>query len=198
MSCSNLPAIIGEGLAAYRPRERRAILEYYVDYNWRAACVRAGYANSSNAGYYEGLRKKLETAIEFVGEHMQASLIIRDERILAELAILAFHNPLDLLTEVNGVTEVKSPKDLGDLARVISGIKRVYNHKTKEETLEIKLYSKQAALDTLAKIAGMYKDGNSFGPVLNFQVNLGGSASGGSPPDEAVILHEATPPSEAT
>jgi len=194
MTRSNLPAIIGEGLAAYRPRERKAVLEYYVDYNWRAACVRAGYANSSNTGYFEGLRKKLEVAIDFVGEHMQASLVLQDERILQELAILAFHNPLDLLTEINGVTEVKKPSELGDLARVISGIKRVYNQKTKEETLEIKLYSKQAALDTLAKVKGMYKEGNSFGPVLNFQVNMVGEDKEG--PTEVNISGEIPSPKE--
>lgn len=148
-------------------RQERFIEEYLIDLNATQAAIRAGY--SPKTAQEQGARLLSKAMIrarvdEAKAERSRRTGITAD-RLLRELARVAFVNPSDVIDTSTATVRTEASED--DLA-VIAGVKVKYvpvkrpDPDTGEITVvdaierEVKLCDKLKALDLLAKHLGMY------------------------------------------
>lgn len=142
------------------PKQRRFIDEYLIDLNATQAAIRAGY--SEKTAYSIGLQnlKKLEIQAEIQKRRnrLQSKLEITQERVLQELAAIAFANGADYAKVVNSgllptvemiPTEELSPEKLPAIAGI----------KANQYGVEVKLHDKVKALELLGKYLGTFDGG---------------------------------------
>lgn len=142
------------------PKQRRFIDEYLIDLNAMQAAIRAGY--SEKTAYSIGLQnlKKLEIQAEIQKRRnrLQNKLEITQERVLQELAAIAFANGSDYAKVVNtGLlptvemipTEELPPEKLPAIAGI----------KANQYGVEVKLHDKVKALELLGKYLGTFDGG---------------------------------------
>lgn len=142
------------------PKQRRFIDEYLIDLNATQAAIRAGY--SEKTAYSIGLQnlKKLEIQAEIQKRRnrLQNKLEITQERVLQELAAIAFANGADYAKVVNtGLlptvemipTDELPPEKLPAIAGV----------KSNQYGVEVKLHDKVKALELLGKYLGTFDGG---------------------------------------
>ena len=142
------------------PKQRRFIDEYLIDLNATQAAIRAGY--SEKTAYSIGLQnlKKLEIQAEIQKRRnrLQNKLEITQERVLQELAAIAFANGSDYAKVVNtGLlptvemipTEELPPEKLPAIAGI----------KANQYGVEVKLHDKVKALELLGKYLGTFDGG---------------------------------------
>lgn len=172
MSSPNFtPAI----LKPLTPRQRVFVWEYCVDLNpvraARAAGLNGHYAKKAAVlwldpdGKYPQVAKAVREALEERRLKCEAT----SERVLKELASIAFFNVKDL---VNPDGSMKDLKDMPrEVAAAISSFKLSYQtrrggrwqrsledgeNETEEKTLDVQFWSKVTALDMLARHFGLY------------------------------------------
>ena len=154
------------------PKQIRFVEEYLVDLNATQAAIRAGYGtnrDSSASLGYQNLRKP--AVAEAVTRAMAERPGITRARIVDELGRIAFANAEDYFSwGPNGVT-VKDSEGLTQEQRsVVSEVSQTVTEKG--GTIKVKLSDKQAALEKLARVLGMFtdkheitgKDGEALGP----------------------------------
>ena len=142
------------------PKQRRFIDEYLIDLNATQAAIRAGY--SEKTAYSIGLQnlKKLEIQAEIQKRRnrLQSKLEITQERVLQELAAIAFANGADYAKVVNSgllptvemiPTEELPPEKLPAIAGI----------KANQYGVEVKLHDKVKALELLGKYLGTFDGG---------------------------------------
>lgn len=142
------------------PKQRRFIDEYLIDLNATQAAIRAGY--SEKTAYSIGLQnlKKLELQAEIQKRRnrLQNKLEITQERVLQELAAIAFANGADYAKVVNSgllptvemiPTEELPPEKLPAIAGI----------KANQYGVEVKLHDKVKALELLGKYLGTFDGG---------------------------------------
>ena len=142
------------------PKQRRFIDEYLIDLNATQAAIRAGY--SEKTAYSIGLQnlKKLEIQAEIQKRRnrLQNKLEITQERVLQELAAIAFANGSDYAKVVNSgllptvemiPTEELPPEKLPAIAGI----------KANQYGVEVKLHDKVKALELLGKYLGTFDGG---------------------------------------
>ncbi len=142
------------------PKQRRFIDEYLIDLNATQAAIRAGY--SEKTAYSIGLQnlKKLEIQAEIQKRRnrLQNKLEITQERVLQELAAIAFANGADYAKVVNSgllptvemiPTEELPPEKLPAIAGI----------KANQYGVEVKLHDKVKALELLGKYLGTFDGG---------------------------------------
>jgi phage terminase small subunit len=141
--------------------------EYLKDLNATQAAIRAGYSprTAAETGHKLCQKRLVADAIACAKADRSRRTGISQDRVLEELARVAFCNPSDVL-DLN-TAEVKSTAGEDDL-KVIAGVKVKYvPHKNEsgdyEEAIEreVKLCDKLKALDMLCKHLGMYDKGAS-------------------------------------
>lgn len=126
--------------------------EYLIDFNAKAAAIRAGYspATAKNASMWisdaHPTKPKLKELIDKRLAHMSRRTGITAERLLREMAALAFSNPDDVIDWESG--KVKDGAERVDLAAVAG-----YRKKSGDgwAEYEVKLTDKARALEVLAK-----------------------------------------------
>lgn len=144
------------------PKQRRFIDEYLIDLNATQAAIRAGY--SEKTAYSIGLQnlKKLEIQAEIQKRRnrLQNKLEITQERVLQELAAIAFANGADYAKVVNSgllptvemiPTEELPPEKLPAIAGI----------KANQYGVEVKLHDKVKALELLGKYLGTFDGGTA-------------------------------------
>ena len=142
------------------PKQRRFIDEYLIDLNATQAAIRAGY--SEKTAYSIGLQnlKKLEIQAEIQKRRnrLQSKLEITQERVLQELAAIAFANGADYAKVVNTgllptVEMIPTDELPPEKLPAIAGIK------ANQYGVEVKLHDKVKALELLGKYLGTFDGG---------------------------------------
>lgn len=135
-------------------RERAACREYLIDFNVSAAMKRAGYSPlTANKTGYLFLRKP--TVQKYLSELMKKSsekLELTADAVLSEIKRLAFSDHISFYkwSEKKNKYVLKAPEELTSAQRAA-----VAEYKPGEF---YKLYSKDAALDKLAKYFKLYSE----------------------------------------
>lgn len=142
------------------PKQRRFIDEYLIDLNATQAAIRAGYSEKTAYSIGVQLLKKLEIQAEIQKRRnrLQNKLEITQERVLQELAAIAFANGADYAKVVNNgllptvemiPTEELPPEKLPAIAGI----------KANQYGVEVKLHDKVKALELLGKYLGTFDGG---------------------------------------
>lgn len=150
------------------PKQQRFVAEYLVDLNATAAYRRAGYAcrtdNAAAASASALLRNpKVAAAVAEAQARHAAGAGVTAERVLKEVAALAFSDIGALLDFTGDEPRLKAPRDIPEEARrCISSVKvkrRVEGRGAAARTvqvLEFKLWDKGAALEKLGRRLGLF------------------------------------------
>ena len=133
-------------------KEKAFVDEYMFDLNAKAAALRAGY-NMEQSPTELMARPHVNEAIEIKLAERSKRLGVSSDRIIAELAKIAFANIGDIVDPTNAA--VKHDVHEYD-SSAISSIKVKTGEWGTER--EVKLYDKKSALELLGKHVGLFSD----------------------------------------
>ena len=136
-------------------KQARFVEEYLVDLNATQAAIRAGYSQRrADSIGYENLRKpEIRDAIQAEQLARSAKTGITAARVVQEIARIAFADPrLVAKWDQSGIDLCDSATLTDDAAAAISEIKQG------QFGVTVKLHSKVAALEQLAKHVGLYAE----------------------------------------
>lgn len=163
------------------PRQQSFVREYAIDTNATQAAIRAGYskATASQIGARLLTNVKVEAEIVKVRLELARKGRVSAERIVEEYARIAFLNPQDMYDDEGRLLPIKDMPE--GAARAIAGIDEedIYlgvgeDRRHVGSLKKIRLTSKVAALEGLARHLGMFKDAEqSGGTTFQVQVNIG-------------------------
>jgi phage terminase small subunit len=164
-------------------KETAFLYEYLKDYQGGAAAKRVGYAEKSASVSASLILQKprVQKAIENYEKDLSTRFINTKERVLKEMALLAYSDLSDYVDVIDGKTYLKTMDQLPpQVSRAIKKIKgtrfiKVLKQKAKkdkegkviepdcheeevEERIEIELYDKAQALQLMGKELNMFKD----------------------------------------
>lgn len=150
------------------PKQRRFIDEYLIDLNATQAAIRAGYSEKTaySIGAENLTKPVIQAEIQNRKNQLQTKLEITQERVLQELAAIAFANGADYAKIVkNGPQETVEriptdslpPEKLAAIACIKSG----------RNGIEIRLHDKVKALELLGKYLGTFDGGSAQGKTEN-------------------------------
>lgn len=142
------------------PKQRRFIDEYLIDLNATQAAIRAGYSKKTaqQIGAENLSKPVIQAEIQKRQAKLQNKLEITQERVLQELAAIAFANGADFAKVVNIgslpmvemiPTEELTPEKLPAIAGI----------KANQYGVEVKLHDKVKALELLGKYLGTFDGG---------------------------------------
>lgn len=136
------------------PKQARFVHEYLVDLNATQAAIRAGYKpkNAYQIGS-ENLRKpQIQAALQEARESQEARTQITADRVLRELARVAFADVTDVTYIEGGHVRLIDSKELTEDQRAAIAY-------AKEGAFgpEVKLYDKIKALELIGKHLGMFE-----------------------------------------
>ena len=140
-------------------KQKRFVEEYLIDLNATQAAIRAGYSpDTAGSIGNENLKKpEIKAAIEKAEADRSKRTGINQDRVLQEIAKMAFLNPTDVI-DMDEAT-VKGEANREDTACIASV--RVKNIPTADGMIterEVKTYDKLKALEMLGKHLGMFTD----------------------------------------
>ena len=157
-------------VAKLNDRQERFVDEYLVDLNATAAAKRAGYSEKTARSQGQRLLTNvdIQAAIQKRQARLRGKLEITQERVLEELAAIAFANGTDFATiNRNGLVRLVPTDDLPEDKK-----KAVASIKEGQYGTEVKLHDKVKALELLGKHLGIFADkvkaevsGPAGGPV---------------------------------
>lgn len=159
-------------------KQMRFVDEYLIDLNATQAAIRAGYSPRTAYSIGVQLLKKLEIQAELQKrrEKLSQKLEITQERVIKELAAVAFANGADYARiTAQGYVEFIPTADLPkEKLAAIAGIK------SSQSGTEVKLGDKLRALEMLGKYLGLF-DGqqNAEQPENNLLEALNGMTKEG-------------------
>lgn len=155
-------------------KQRRFVEEYLIDLNATQAAIRAGYKKSE---YTDTNAKKIlentriSEAIEKAMADRSKRTGINQDRVIRELARIAFINPNDVINpEDASVREDASEDDLACIQSI--KVKRMDGEKGYSEEREVKLNDKMRALELLGKHLGMFKDKIELDADMELNINI--------------------------
>lgn len=160
-------------MAKLTEKQKRFVQEYLVDLNATAAAKRAGYSEKSASRIAVELLNKTQVSAEIQKQQAkrQKRVEITQEKVLEELAAIAFANGADFATvNQNGIVRITPTSELPDEKR-----KAIASIKEGQYGTEVKVHDKVKALELLAKHLGMFdsKNGGSEAPENNiFEVMI--------------------------
>ncbi len=169
-------------------QEKRFCYEYIVDYNQTAAYIRAGYSTNYSTASVNSHKKinepKIKDFIEFLTAERNARTSVTGDKVIEELAKIAFFNPRNIKqTTYNKETGEMSSrlKDLSEMSpedsAVISEITERQIHRDNDAGITVidrkyKFHSKSHALEQLGKHTGIYEKDNSQKQVAQVVISL--------------------------
>lgn len=148
-------------MAKLTDKQKRFVDEYQVDLNATAAAKRAGYSEKTAYSMGQRLLKKVEiqAAIQKRQAKLRGKLEITQERVLEELAAIAFANGTDFATIThNGLVRLTPTDEVPEEKK-----KAVASIKEGRYGTEIKLHDKVWALELLGKHLGVFDANNGSG-----------------------------------
>lgn len=145
-------------VAKLTDKQKRFVDEYMVDLNATAAARRAGYKDP-NIGRQLITKNNVSAEIQKRQAKLRGKLEITQERVLEELAAIAFANGTDFATiNRNGLVRLTPTEDLPEDKK-----KAVASIKEGQYGTEVKLHDKVKALELLGKHLGVFDSGNGPG-----------------------------------
>lgn len=143
---------------ALNERQKRFCNEYMIDLNATQAAIRAGY--SVKTAQEQSARLLSNVMIQGEIQRLQAEISrrtgISQDRVIRELAKIAFLNPMNLVTPEGRIRDGASQDDLSCIEGV--KFKRSDSDTGYSEEREVKIASKLKALELLGKHLGMFND----------------------------------------
>jgi phage terminase small subunit len=166
------------------PKQKKFVIEYLVDLNATQAAIRAGYSAKTAGQIGMRLLKNvhIEEAIRKARDKIAAKTEITAERVLAEMARLAF---LDIGKAFNADGSLKPLHEMDeDTRRAVAGLEITAMHAEGVQigTLsKLKLADKGAALERLMRYLGLFNDklklqGDAENPLVLLLKQVQGSA----------------------
>lgn len=140
-------------------KQRRFIEEYLLDLNATAAAIRARYSprTARQIGQENLTKPDIQDAIDKAMAKRSIRTGINSDRVMLELARLAFVNPLDVINLKDAT--VYGDADRDDVAAIASvKVKTIFTPQGKIIEREVKFYNKLHALELLGKHMGMFSD----------------------------------------
>ena len=166
-----------------KPREKAFVVAYYETFDGPKAARIAGWNMRRSQEVAPELLIKLALHIDAFGDRMMELAGVSNARVLKEYALLAFHDPKDFVDDDN------NPLPLNELGAASRCVQSVENRtmrrierggaEVEEVSRKLKLYSKQAALDSLAKAGRIFSDVVPVALEVNF--SIGGPLPAPSP-----------------
>lgn len=157
------------------PRHEIFCQEWLLDRNNKEAAIRAGYSAKSakqrGCDLYHTVLLRLR--IQELLDEQAARLRVTQDRVVQELARIAFTNICDVGEVVGGSVVINDTSDISEDAQ--AAISEIRNTRY---GANIKMHDKRGALDSLAKRFGMYSEkleisGTGGAPIdTNFTVNF--------------------------
>lgn len=160
---------------ALTAKQQRFCEEYSIDFNATQAAIRAGYSKKTAGSIGdENLRKpEIQKYLFALKAEKKQANDLTAQKVIDELAKLAFHNVQDFVNGGNSILELKFIDP--EKAAAVSGIKttaRMYKGvggklETEVQT-SLKFHSKERALELLGKHFGIFEmDNSQKKPVIN-------------------------------
>lgn len=144
---------------ALTPKQARFVEEYLIDLNASAAARRAEYSpKRADAIGFNLLRKaEIQSAIEAAQRERSARTGITADRVIQEIARIAFADPRTVMTwGPDGVQARDSAELTDDEAAAVSEVSQTV---TKDGgSMRVKLHSKTDALDKMCRHLGLYDE----------------------------------------
>ena len=138
------------------PKQKRFVEEYLVDLNAAAAARRAGYAKGS--AWRLMRHRAVAAAIEEAQEQRAQRTRVSADRVITELAKVAFGDPRRLFSWGPGGIELRESSELTEAEAAL--VSEVSETRTAAGgTRKIKLHCKMTALTALAKHLGLFGNG---------------------------------------
>lgn len=158
-------------------KQQRFVEEYLIDLNATQAAIRAGYsektANEQGARLLANV--SVRDAIDGAKVKRSNKLEITAERVLTEMARMAYYDPLDLIEIARDALpdEIADGVNLSEDGKIITGLRSARDIKylpedirraivgwgyDRNQNFTIKLADKGKALDQLARHLSLYND----------------------------------------
>ena len=145
-------------MARMTDRQKRFVEEYLIDLNATQAAIRAGYSpqTARDIGCENLTKPNIQNAIGKAIAERSKRTGINQDRVIRELAKLAFVNMTDIVDEKGRINFNASDDDLS----CIEGIKYKSSSSESGSSIEreVKISSKLKALELLGKHLGMFVD----------------------------------------
>lgn len=137
-------------------RQQKFIAEYLIDRNATQAAIRAGYSKNGVGQTAHALLKnpEISSAIQNAQEKMLAKFEITRERVVKEMARLAFSDMRKYAKWSEHGIELRSSEELTD--DEAAAVAELSETSGKTRTRRFKLHSKDRALEMLAKYFGLF------------------------------------------
>lgn len=137
-------------------KQKRFIEEYLIDLNATQAAIRAGYSpkTANEQGAQNLVKLSIQKEISKAMAERSRRTGISQDRIIRELARIAFVNPKDVINAEDATLKLDAAED--DLAAVASVKVKTFGEDGTER--EIKMADKIRALELLGKHLGMYQN----------------------------------------
>lgn len=140
-------------------KQKRFVEEYLIDLNATQAAIRAGYSpDTAQQMGSENLSKPvIKNAIDKAIAERRRRTGINQDRVIQEIAKLAFLNPIDVI-DMDEAT-IKGEANRDDTACIASvKVKVIPGEDGNITEREVKTYDKLKALELLGKHLGMFTD----------------------------------------
>lgn len=169
-------------MAKLTAKQEMFVQEYLIDLNATQAAIRAGYstktANEQGSRLLANVnvRARVDEAIAKRSRRLGVS----QDRIVNELAKIAFINPDDVVNFDEATVKSSAAKD--DTAAVLSiKVKKSFSETGETIEREVKLNDKVKALELLGKHHGMFKDNVNISGELGVKIidDIGGEDDAG-------------------
>jgi len=150
---------------ALRNKQRKFVTEYLVDLNATQAAIRAGYSKKTAASQGHEYLRKPEIAAAITEEQKKRSdrTMISSDRVLLEIARLAFSDPRKIFDESGALRKIQDWPD--EVAAAISSIKvfesRALDGTVVGETKEVKFWDKGKQLELAGRHVGLFERDNN-------------------------------------
>ena len=140
-------------------KQKRFVEEYLIDLNATQAAIRAGYSPDSarDIGCENLTKPNIKAVIDRAMAERSRRTGINQDRVIQEIAKLAFLNPVDVIDMDEATVRGEAHRD--DTACIASV--KVKNIPTDDGAIterEVKTYDKLKALELLGKHLGMFTD----------------------------------------
>lgn len=155
-------------------QQQKFIDEYLLDpSSYTKAAIRAGYSITSAGSHASHLMSmpKIRGAIEDAQRERSHKLGITQDRVLQELALVAFANIKDVMTtNEEGDTVIDLQKMPRAISAALSEVSiSTKGGKNKTKTAKVKMSDKLSALDKIMKHLGMFVDKVEHTGVLTLE-----------------------------
>lgn len=153
------------------PKQELFVKEYLIDLNATQAAIRAGYSpNTAREIGAENLSKpNIKNQIDKAMAERSRRTGINQDRVLEEIAKIAFLNPVDVI-DMDEAT-IRGDANREDTAAIASvKVKTIPTPEGNIVEREVKTYDKLKALDQLGRHLGMFKENLNLNALVGVQI----------------------------